>query len=74
MTSDETMKQKENEKSEESEWTVAVHKAPMRPVVHEDLSQHRAAKEGQGIVLAFATTKWGDEPVGVLTRPAESDS
>ena len=27
------MKQKENDKSEESEWIAAVHKAPMRPVV-----------------------------------------
>ena len=35
--------------------------APMRPVVQEDLSQCKAAKEGQGNVLAFATTKWGGD-------------
>ena len=64
------MKQKENKRSEESAWTVAVHKAAVRPVVQEDLSQYRAAKEGQGSVLAVAVTKWGDEPVGALTRPA----
>ena len=68
------MKQKEYERSEESEWTVAVHKAPVRPAVQKDLSQYRAAKEGQGSVLAFATTKWEDEPVRALTRPAKSDS
>ena len=68
------MKLKENERSEESEWTVAVHKAPVRPVVQEDLSQCGAAREGQVSVLAVVTTKWGDEPVGALTRPAESYS
>ena len=57
------MKQKENERSEESEWTVAA----VRPVAQENLSQFKAAKEGQGRVLDFAITKWGADPVRALT-------
>ena len=43
------MKQKENKRSKESEWTVAVYKAPVKPVVQEDLSHIELPKKAKAV-------------------------
>ena len=39
--SDETMKQKESEKSEQNEYTVAVYKKPVKPVAQEGRTHYK---------------------------------